>query len=305
MIYSAADEMLATTRTRSLLSIVKLGKEAVWRQNKGVCTSAASRGTPGRDFLHHRVRRLTRGRNGSMRGMSSKDGGSTGLSSSKTKVGEQAGASRGPVTFLSLGVLALAAGGVLFYYNIEKEKRSEQVASKVTTTGKAALGGPWVLVDENGIPRTDASFKGQYTLLYFGFSYCPDICPSELVKIGKVLQKLKATDKNKECPVKPLFISVDPTRDTVGQLKFYAQDFDKDFTYLTGTKEQISAASKAYRVYFSKANENENDEEDYLVDHSIVFYLVNPKGEFLDFFTQRMKADDIVEKIRDHIKAKN
>jgi protein SCO1/2 len=248
---------------------------------------------------------MARGSNGSIRAMSSKSGGSGGPSPSTTKVGEEAGASRGPVTFLSLGVLALAAGGVLFYYNIEKEKRSEQVASKVTTTGKAALGGPWVLVDENGIPRTDASFKGQYTLLYFGFSYCPDICPSELVKIGKVLQKLKSMDVSRESHVKPLFISVDPTRDTVGQLKFYSQDFDKDFSYLTGTKEQIAAASKAYRVYFSKANENENDEEDYLVDHSIVFYLVNPKGEFLDFFTQRMKADDIVEKIKEHIKAKN
>ncbi len=253
---------------------------------------------------HKRMSVVMRGRAGGVRWSSSKDG-SSAPGSSSAKLGEQAGASRGPVTFLSLGVLTLAAGGILFYYNIEKEKRSEQVASKVTTTGKAALGGPWVLVDQDGVPRTDASFKGKYTLLYFGFSYCPDICPSELVKIGKVLQKLKAADKNKECPVKPLFISVDPTRDTVGQLKFYAQDFDDNFTYLTGTKEQVAKASKAYRVYFSKANENENDEEDYLVDHSIVFYLVNPKGEFLDFFTQRMKADDIVEKIKDHVKANN
>ena len=239
--------------------------------------------------------------------MTTNTGGDAAGQGSKGKLA--AGAGRGPVTFLSLGLLGIAAGGVLFYYNIEKEKRGERVASKVTTTGKAALGGPWVLVDENGIPRTDASFKGQYTLLYFGFSYCPDICPSELVKIGKVLDKLKAdsgeNSKDQKSPVKPLFISVDPPRDTVGQLKFYAQDFHPDFTYLTGTKEQVAAASKAYRVYFSKANENENDDEDYLVDHSIVFYLVNQQGEFLDFFTQRMKADDIVDKIKQHMAAKN
>ena len=210
--------------------------------------------------------------------------------------GKSAGASRGPVTFASLGLLGLAGGGILFYYNLEKEKRSERVASKVTTVGKAELGGPWVLVDQDGIPRTDASYRGQYTLLYFGFSYCPDICPSELVKIGKVLDKLGPGK------LKPLFISVDPTRDTVGQLKFYSKDFHKDFAYLTGTKEQVQAASKAYRVYYSKANENEKDEEDYLVDHSIVLYLVSPQGEFLDFFTQRMKVDDIVEKIGQHLK---
>ncbi len=254
---------------------------------------------------HQRSAGVMGARNGGMRWINSKNKGNGGHELRNSKAGEGAGASRGPVTFLSLGVLALAAGGILFYYNIEKEKRSEQVASKVTTTGKAALGGPWVLVDQDGIPRTDASFKGKYTLLYFGFSYCPDICPSELVKIGKVLKKLKSTDKNEVCPVKPLFISVDPARDTVGQLKFYSQDFDEDFTYLTGTREQVAAASKAYRVYFSKANENEDDDEDYLVDHSIVFYLVSPTGEFLDFFTQRMKADDIVEKIKDHIKATN
>ena len=218
--------------------------------------------------------------------------------------GGGSGKQRGPVTFMSLGLTAAVVGGLTFYYQLEKEKRVERVASETVTTGKASLGGPWVLVDQDGIPRTDASYRGKFTLLYFGFSYCPDICPSELVKIGKVMDALSTQSsapnnpKSSTCPIQTLFISVDPARDTIGQLKHYSQDFHPDICYLTGTKDQVAAATKAYRVYFSKANENADDADDYLVDHSIVFYLLSPEGEFLDFFTQRTQVGDIVKKIQ-------
>ena len=206
------------------------------------------------------------------------------------------------MTFASLGLMLAIGGGLTFYYQLEKEKRAERVASETVTTGKAALGGPWVLVDQDGVPRTDASYHGKFTLLYFGFSYCPDICPSELVKIGKVMDELGGQQRGRreqpKCPIQTLFISVDPSRDTVGQLRHYSQDFHPEIFYLTGTKDQVAAATKAYRVYFSKANENVDDAEDYLVDHSIVFYLLSPEGEFLDFFTQRTQVNDIVTKIR-------
>ena len=202
---------------------------------------------------------------------------------------------RGPITYLSLGIAGAALGAILMFYKSEKEKKTQRTASVIKTTGKAAMGGPWVLVDQNGIPRTDASYSGQgkFQLLYFGFTFCPDICPSELVKIGKVLDILD----NKGIDLTPLFVSVDPARDTVQQLKNYSQDFHDKMQYLTGTKDQVAAASKAYRVYFSKVDENENDDTDYLVDHSIVFYLLDPNGEFVDFFTQRMQVSDMVEKV--------
>ena len=206
---------------------------------------------------------------------------------------------RGPVTMLSLALAGICSAGILLYYNTEKDTKLNKVTDKVTSTGKALLGGPWVLVDQDGIPRTDASYKGKYQILYFGFTFCPDICPSELVKIGKCIDIL---DK-KGIDVTPLFVSVDPPRDTVGQMKFYSQDFHKKIQYLTGTKEQVAAASKAYRVYFSKANENEDDDDDYLVDHSIVFYLLDPQGNFKEFFTQRMQVNDIVSKIEEVYKA--
>jgi protein SCO1/2 len=156
---------------------------------------------------------------------------------------------RGPVTFVSLAITALVGGALVVYYNVEKEEKLQKVAKNVVSVGKPALGGPWVLVDQDGVPRTDASFRGRFTLLYFGFTFCPDICPSELVKVAKIMNALE----KKNCSVvQPLFISVDPSRDTIGQLKHYSQDFHKDFTYLTGTKDQVAAAARAYRVYFSK-----------------------------------------------------
>ena len=95
---------------------------------------------------------------------------------------------KGPVTYFSLGLTALVAGGALVYYNIEKDRRVEKIRNTpVVTTGKAALGGPWSLVDSNGVPRNSAQFLGRFTLIYFGFTHCPDICPSELVKVGKII----------------------------------------------------------------------------------------------------------------------
>lgn len=97
---------------------------------------------------------------------------------------------RGPVTFVSLAITALVGGALVVYYNVEKEEQLQKVSKQVVSVGKPALGGPWVLVDQDGVPRTDASFRGRFTLLYFGFTFCPDICPSELVKIAKIMNAL-------------------------------------------------------------------------------------------------------------------
>lgn len=97
---------------------------------------------------------------------------------------------RGPVTFASLTLTAIVAGGLVVYFNVQKEEKIKQVTKSTVSVGKPALGGPWVLVDHNGVPRTDASYRGKMTLLYFGFTHCPDICPSELVKVAKVMKEL-------------------------------------------------------------------------------------------------------------------
>mmetsp|Transcript_40481 Transcript_40481/g.41299 ORF Transcript_40481/g.41299 Transcript_40481/m.41299 type:complete len:251 (-) Transcript_40481:16-768(-) len=203
-----------------------------------------------------------------------------------------------PVSWASLGLMGLVGAGILIFYEIEKDKKTKSVASAVTNVGRPALGGPWVLVDHNGKPVTDATYKGRYTLLYFGFTYCPDICPSELVKIGKIVTEM---ERRKLPPLQPIFISLDPRRDSIGQLRNYHQDFSPSIQYLTGTPEQVAKAAKAFRVYFSKVDDD-TDDDDYLVDHSIVLYFCGPDGQFLDFFTQKALVPDIVDRISKFIK---
>ncbi len=253
---------------------------------------------------------------------------------------EEKANSRGPVTYGSLAILLLGGAAAAVTYYIEKEEKIQKITNKVEVIGKPALGGEWVLVDQDGVPRSDASYHGKYTILYFGFTHCPDICPSELVKIGKILTQLGKISSDSRASllkdicstesqgikgqIQPIFISVDPSRDTLEQLRFYGQDFHKDFVYLTGTKDQVAKAARAYRVYFSKVSVrllppltsflqlfyfqkaidvDLDSEEEYLVDHSIVLYLNSPTGEFLDFFTQRMTVDDVVAKIAKYIEA--
>ncbi|OQR89343.1 SCO1 family protein [Achlya hypogyna] len=204
----------------------------------------------------------------------------------------------GPISWASMALAGAIGGGVLVYYKNEKDRLQTQTTGKVTTVGKALLGGPWTLVDcASGTCVTDASFRGKHTILYFGFTHCPDICPNELVRLGEVLDKVPDLD------IEPLFITVDPARDTVAQMQAYKQDFHPKLRMLCGTPDQIKDVTKAYRVYFTKADETETDDDDeedeeYLVDHSIVMYLIGPDGEFMDFFTQSARVDDIVKKVR-------
>lgn len=209
------------------------------------------------------------------------------------------GVAKGPVTWASLLVSGVVGASVVAYYQIEKDRLQTLVQTKQKTVGKPSLGGPWTLVDSDGKPTTDADYRGRFMLLYFGFTRCPDICPSELVKVGNVLDRLGSDIPGGS--LETLFISVDPQRDTLEQLRAYAQDFHPTIRYLTGTKEQVAEVTKAYRVYFIKANENEQDDEDYLVDHSTVLYLVGPTGEFLDFFTSSTTAPDIASKIQSRL----
>lgn len=163
------------------------------------------------------------------------------------------------------------------------------------TAGKPAIGGPWSLVDLQGNLVTDVSFRGKWLLLYFGFARCPDICPSEMLKLARVIDQLKETHPQLASKIVPVFVSVDPARDSLDALKAYAKDFHPDYIFLTGSPVQVQQMAKKYRVYVSKADETEDG--DYLVDHSIVVYFHDDNGELSDCFTQSMRPKDITEKI--------
>mmetsp|Transcript_22808 Transcript_22808/g.32165 ORF Transcript_22808/g.32165 Transcript_22808/m.32165 type:complete len:281 (+) Transcript_22808:236-1078(+) len=202
---------------------------------------------------------------------------------------------RGPVSWAGLGLVAVAAASAVSYYKIERERRLENAMGKIVSTGKPAIGGPWSLVDLDGNLVTNKSFEGKWILLYFGFARCPDICPSEMVKVGKVMDTLKKEYPELEKNVKPIFVSVDPARDSLKALKEYAKDFHPSYIFLTGSPEQVQQMAKKYRVYVSKADETEDG--DYLVDHSIVIYFHDDTGDIADCFTQSMRPSDVVDKV--------
>jgi len=155
------------------------------------------------------------------------------------------GTGRGPVTWPGLTAAAIAGLACTGYYQIEKDRLQTLVATKQKTVGKPSLGGPWTLVDSDGRPATEASMASKFVLLYFGFTRCPDICPSELVKVGKVLDRLTPHAGK---TLETLFVSIDPQRDTLKQLRAYSQDFHPTIKYLTGTPDQIAQITKAFRV---------------------------------------------------------
>eukprot|EP00797_Seminavis_robusta_P012195 Sro1943_g306850.1 SCO1 homolog, mitochondrial (255) ;mRNA; r:12171-13351 len=202
---------------------------------------------------------------------------------------------KGPVSWMSLFLVGIAAASVTAYYKLERERRLEQAMRKVVSTGKPAIGGPWTLIDLDGNLVTSEQFKGKWLLLYFGFARCPDICPSEMVKVGKVMDTLKEKYPKLHQNIVPLFVSVDPARDSLKALREYGNDFHPSYIFLTGAPDQVQAMAKKYRVYVSKADESPDG--DYLVDHSIVIYFHDDTGDLADCFTQSMRSSDVVEKI--------
>jgi len=149
------------------------------------------------------------------------------------------------------------------------------------TTGKALVGGPFTLTNQDGKTVTEKDFLGKYTLMYFGYTYCPDVCPTELQVITNALEILGDDAKK----IQPVFVSIDPDRDTPALMKDYVANFYPGMIGLTGTKEQVAAIAKEYRVYYSKAVEKGADPESYSMDHSSITYLMGPNGEFIKHFS--------------------
>jgi protein SCO1/2 len=202
----------------------------------------------------------------------------------------------GAIALLVGGVLA---GGLVAWQTHQDNLRIQEIKQNATAAATQAIsvppntgkvGGAFTLTSQDGKTVTDKDFSGKYLLVYFGYTSCPDMCPTGLQSISRALDQL-GDDVNQ---VQPLFITVDPARDTAARLKEYDAAFHPKIVGLTGSDAQIAAVAKEYRVYYKKGE----GDDDYEVEHSSEIYLMNPAGELVTTFDEEIDPKLIVAALR-------
>lgn len=189
---------------------------------------------------------------------------------------------------LGIGALAFAVVGGGF----KGATQQKQSANQSTTKGRASVGGPFKLLDKDGNEVTDWTFRGKYMLVYFGYTFCPDVCPTALSEMADTMDLLTPAQRDL---IVPIFISVDPKRDTPQVVGQYVTHFHETLVGLSGTVEGVTAAAKVYRAYFSLGDPDEDG--NYPVDHTSYTYLMGPDGQFITAFRHATPAKDIAEKL--------
>ena len=184
----------------------------------------------------------------------------------------------------AVALLIVAAGGLVALLLIPS-------APQMTSSIASALGGPFTLVATDGRSVSDQTYRGKWVLIYFGYTSCPDACPTALNDMGVALDRLGP----EAAALQPIFITVDPKRDTRPALTEYLKSFDPHIVGLTGTEDQIAAVVKEYHVYASAHPENGGN---YTVDHSSFFYLLNPNGKFVRVIADDVSGDELAERLR-------
>jgi protein SCO1/2 len=161
--------------------------------------------------------------------------------------------------------------------------------------GQPLVGGPFAMVDQDGRPADEKILLGKWTAVFFGYSFCPDVCPATLTTLNAAKARMgKDADK-----LQVVFVSIDPERDTPAQLKTYLSSpaFPKPIIGLTGTPEQVKAMARAYKVYYAKAGDAKPGDRDYLMDHSSAIYVMDPKGQFAKLVDPQLAPDDMAKAV--------
>lgn len=196
---------------------------------------------------------------------------------------------------LILIAVAIAIGA----YYAQKASHSisvNQQQAEMRSSGTAAIGGAFSLIDQNGNGFTQENLKGHYSLVFFGFANCPDMCPTALTSITQAMELLPEEIASR---ITPVFITIDPKRDTPESLKDYAANFHPRLIALTGTREQTTQAATAFKVYHQVADPAV---EDYMVNHSGFIYVMDEKGNYVQHFSHTAAPEAMAEDLRSIVK---
>jgi len=181
---------------------------------------------------------------------------------------------------------------------------SFQSVESSSSSGLPSIGGSFQLIDKEGKTWKDTDFHGKPFLVYFGYTYCPDICPTALYAMSQAVEKLGGASV-----IQPLFITIDPQRDTPSQLQSYTQKFLKDFILLTGSETEINKAVRAYRVHAARVQDEgvetsrtANQNEPYLMDHSSLIYLMGKNGAYIAHFNHQSDPAEITDRVTHYLK---
>lgn len=180
-------------------------------------------------------------------------------------------------------MLAAVMGGVIW----DLGDRAAQPGTTITY-GTADVGGPFALVDQNGSPRTERDYRGKFMLLYFGYTHCPDVCPTTLAVIADALTKLGPAADH----IVPIFVTVDPARDTPSVMKAYVAAFGPRFVGLTGDTKAIAKIAREYRVYFAPAQDGGG------INHTSTIYLMDARGKFVAAYDESIGPDALAAELR-------
>jgi protein SCO1/2 len=162
----------------------------------------------------------------------------------------------------------------------------------------SGVGGPFALVDQDGHNVTDKTYAGRWRLMYFGYTFCPDVCPVDVQKIAQGMKAFAAADPARAAKVVPIFVTVDPERDTPAVLKTFVRAFSPTMVGLSGTPAQADAARKAFRVYAKKAGTG----PDYLVDHTAIIYLMDPANQPVSFLDHGATPAAIAAELKTYVR---
>ncbi|WP_342640703.1 SCO family protein [Rhodoligotrophos ferricapiens] len=194
------------------------------------------------------------------------------------------------ILLLAIAVIIIAGTGLAVPWLLSGAQPTSQ------SSGTALVGGPFELTDQNGKRVTDRDFRGKFMLVYFGYTFCPDVCPTELQSMTAAVSELGEDAKR----VQPIFITIDPERDTVEQMRTYVSNFGAGLIGLTGSTEDIVKAAQAYRIYFAKVKD-ESSSAEYLMDHTSLVFLMDEKGQFRRVFSYGTDAEMMAKGIREEL----